>query len=275
MKYFEKISQNKGINMVDNNPCSLLNFGKLILSGDDIFSSNSEGSEIMLVILGGKCTVKAGNMTFENIGKRPNVFSGKPYSVYIPCKTEFTVSPVDGGAVEIALCFAPSELECESYVITPDEVESGKWGISNFSRNFHGINVNTTKHVRRLIVGETYTPSGNWSTYPAHKHEVDNLPKEVYMEEMYYFKVNTPEGFGLAKYYTEDLSIDEAYTVKNETILMMPKGYHTVVSAPGYMTYYLWFLAGNCRIQCPVTDPDQAWVNKAVPMIKNIEDNLG
>ena len=43
---------------------------------------------------------------------------------------------------------------------------------------------------RRLIVGETYTPSGNWSTYPPHRHKVDNLPAEAAHEEMYYFRVN-------------------------------------------------------------------------------------
>ena len=43
---------------------------------------------------------------------------------------------------------------------------------------------------------------------------------------------------------------------------MMPRGYHTVVSAPGYTTYYLWFLAGNQRVQAAVDDPTLGWVSK-------------
>jgi 5-deoxy-glucuronate isomerase len=50
--------------------------------------------------------------------------------------------------------------------------------------------------------------------------------------------------------------------------LMAPKGYHTVVSAPGYTTYYLWFLAGNHRTQATMDDPAFAWVGKTVPMLK-------
>ena len=94
------------------------------------------------------------------------------------------------------------------------------------------------------------------------------------MEEMYYFRVAPNDGWGLAKYYTDDKSIDEVYTVKDDTILMMPKGYHTVVSAPGYTTYYLWFLAGGTRTQATVDDPNVGWVSRAIPMIRNIEENL-
>ena len=163
------------------------------------------------------------------------------------------------------------------FQIQPDQVRTGKWGISNFSRTFHQILVqgqHPGRRVHRLIVGETFTPSGNWSTYPPHRHEHDNPPHEAFMEEMYYFRVAPNDGWGLAKYYTDDESIDEVYTVKDDTILMMPKGYHTVVSAPGYTTYYLWFLAGDTRTQATVDDPNVGWVSRAIPMIRNIEENL-
>lgn len=274
MKYFESIEQNEGLNLIKENPCSLLNFGKLLLTNGNQFEGSSEQNEILMVILSGRCDIKVGGKEFIDVGGRVSVFTGKPHSVYIPCSSDFTITSKKGSRLEAALCFAPSDLRTEAYIIEPDEVDSGKWGISNFSRNYHGILVQTDKPVKRLIVGETFTPSGNWSTYPPHKHEVDNLPHEVYMEEMYYFKVSPPEGFGLAKLYTEDRTIDETFTVEDETILKMPRGYHTVVSAPGYTTYYLWFLAGNCRTQAAVNDKKVGWVAKSIPIIKNIEDNL-
>ena len=43
---------------------------------------------------------------------------------------------------------------------------------------------------------------------------------------------------------------------------MMPEGYHTVVSAPGYTTYFLWFLAGTQRTQGAREDADLAWVGR-------------
>ena len=85
------------------------------------------------------------------------------------------------------------------------------------------------------IVGETFTPSGNWSTYPPHKHQVDDLPREAYHEEMYYFKVNPADGFGICHYYNEE-GEEENFTVRDNSIHMLPRGYHTVVSAPAHGT---------------------------------------
>ena len=53
-------------------------------------------------------------------------------------------------------------------------------------------------------------------------------------------------------------------------IYMMPKGYHTVVSALGYTTYYLWFLAGNQRLQVTVDDPQVGWVTKTIGILKEL-----
>ena len=92
------------------------------------------------------------------------------------------------------------------------------------------------------------------------------MPREAFHEEMYFFKVSPSDGFGLARHYDE--TMDTTHTVKDNTILMVPKGYHTVVSAPGYMTYYLWFLAGNHRTQAVAEDAALTWVGKTVPMLK-------
>ena len=146
------------------------------------------------------------------------------------------------------------------------------WGAANFKRYFHQILTEIAQPdlpARRLIVGETFTPSGNWSTYPPHKHEVEDLPREAYHEEMYYFKVAPTDGFGICHYYN-DQGEAENFTVRDNTIMMAPFGYHTVVSAPGYMTYYLWFLAGEHRVQATVDDPKLGWVGRTVPMLKEL-----
>jgi len=127
---------------------------------------------------------------------------------------------------------------------------------------------NPLANTARLIVGETYTPSGNWSTYPPHRHEKDDLPREAYHEEMYFFKVAPADGFGLTRYYNHE--VDTGYVVRDNTILMIPNGYHTVVSAPGYTTYYLWFLAGEHRAQAVSDDPAVGWVSRTVPMLRDL-----
>lgn len=273
-QFFEALGKENGLNRVKDNPCKLLDFGLLKLAAGDEWQGNSDGEEIMAVILGGKCTITVGNEAFENIGKRPNVFGGKPYAVYIPPASSFSVTAAIG-SVEVALCHAKAKENAPAiltpFLVKPEQVESGIWGAANFSRTFHAVLVdNVEQPVQRLIVGETFTPSGNWSTYPPHKHEDEVPGQEVFMEEFYYFKSSAPEGFGLLKHYTEDGSIDNVYTVRDNTILKVNRGYHTYVQAPGYTGYYLWFLAGEHRVQNPASDPRLAWVQKTVPMLKQL-----
>lgn len=270
MPYFEAVPSQPGTNALPANPCKLLDFNLLSLADAQSYTAASADREILAVILGGKGTFAVNGHTFEKVGGRPDVFAGKPHSVYIPANAEFTVTA--HGQLEVGLCSAPSDLmNIAPYVIEPSQVTSGVWGAANFSRNFHQILTQVSQPdlpAARLIVGETYTPSGNWSTYPPHKHETDNLPREAYHEEMYFFKVNPPDGFGIARFYDDE--IDTGYIVRNNTILMMPHGHHTVVSAPGYTTYYLWFLAGKHRVQATVEDPALTWVSRTVPMLKQL-----
>lgn len=267
MSYFEPVAREPGLNRLPSNPCRLLDLSYLVLADGERFQGTSGDREVLAVVLGGKGTFGVNDDKFEGVGARANVFSGKPYSVYIPCASDYAVTA--HGSLEIALVSAPSDLRVAPYVISPEHVATGVWGAANFSRNYHQILTLASQPAlpaARLIVGETYTPSGNWSTFPPHRHEQDDLPREAFHEEMYLFKVNPPEGFGLTRHYMDEA--DTAYIVRDNTILMIPEGYHTVVSAPGYTTYYLWALAGNQRVQATVDDPALAWVGRTVPMLK-------
>lgn len=270
MKYFGKVSSEPGVNALTSNPCKLLDFQLLRLEAGKQVDLNTGDREVLAVILGGKATFEAGGKRFEKVGGRPNPFSGKPHSVYLPVGTSYCIQAE--GPVEIALTSAPSDLPGEPYVIGPEKITSGAWGAANFRRNFHQILTLAGQPdlpARRLIVGETFTPGGNWSTYPPHKHEVDDLPREAYHEEMYFFKVSPADGLGICHYYN-DQGEEENFTVRDNTIMMAPSGYHTVASAPGYTTYYLWFLAGNQRVQGTQDDPSLAWVSRTVTMLRDL-----
>ena len=86
---------------------------------------------------------------------------------------------------------------------------------------------------------------GQWSSYPSHKHDRDDPPEEVNMEEVYHFKVNPPQGFGIQVMYNDDFSLNESYIVRNGDTIAIEQGYHPVAAAPGYQIYYLWVMAGN------------------------------
>jgi 5-deoxy-glucuronate isomerase len=137
----------------------------------------------------------------------------------------------------------------------------------NFTRYFRKILVHGDgRSASKIIVGETITPSGNWSTYPPHKHE-KNEGGEVFHEEMYYFRNASSDGYGLAQHYSPERDYDNTYRVDDDTLLSMPHGYHTYVAAPGSSSYYLWFLAGDGRMQGTSFDPKLGWVQKTVGML--------
>jgi len=166
MKYHSLLTAKTGLNTPSTNPCKLLDFGFLKLAAGETYSAESEEREVLAVLLGGVASFEVGGKRFDKVGERPNVYGGKPHSVYIPAKSKYTITA--DTAVEIALPSAPSDLEVEPYVIEPSKVANGIWGAANFKRYFHQILTSSSQPelpARRLIVGETFTPSGNWSTY--------------------------------------------------------------------------------------------------------------
>ncbi len=236
---------------------SRIDFSVLNLSSGQTFSERLDKRELGLVILGGKCNVQAGDKTFTEIGERENVFAGKAYAVYVPGQTEWRVEAVT--KCQVALCYADWEKGGEVRLITPEENVENIRGRDNWTRRVVDI-IDERTDANHLIVGETYNPPGNWSSYPPHKHEVDNPPVESFQEEVYYFKLNPPQGFGFIRQYTDDRELDVVHTVEDGDTVLIPKGYHPVVAAPGYELYYLWILSGNTRKLMPHDDPAHTWV---------------
>ncbi|MFQ5810197.1 MAG: 5-deoxy-glucuronate isomerase, partial [Armatimonadota bacterium] len=224
-------------------------------------------AETAIVLLGGTCTVKCGDVTYERVGERPNVFAGRATAVYVP--PGLPVEVIAATDAEIAVAATPATKEGEPQLVTPDEVcvrSVGRWNWRREVQDIIGENV----PAERLLVGETYNPPGNWSSYPPHKHDEDNLPHEVKMEEVYHFRINPPNGFGIQRIYSAkhsaDAELDETYTVRDGDTVAIPRGYHPVGAAPGYQLYYLWILSGANRIMRPNDDPEHAWV-KAVEAV--------
>ena len=130
-------------------------------------------------------------------------------------------------------------------------------------------------HVGHLMIAEAvwdeyklekvlFIPSAN----PPHKHDVDNMPSEGVLEEIYYFLFDPQQGFGVQCLYTSDGEIDEAYRVKNDELVEFPRGYHTTVGAPGYNTYFLWLMAGKDQGFYRSNDPDHEWVSAVENLVK-------
>ena len=106
-----------------------------------------------------------------------------------------------------------------------------------------------------LLVTEVVTPAGHWSSYPPHKHDVDDPPRETYLEETYYHRVRGAGGFGFQRVYTDDRSLDEALAVGDGDVVLVPRGYHPVAAGARHDLYYLNVMAGPVREWCITVDP--------------------
>jgi 5-deoxy-glucuronate isomerase len=117
---------------------------------------------------------------------------------------------------------------------------------------------------QRLLAGETLNPPGNWSSYPPHKHDRSNPPLEAILEEVYFFRTKPAQGFGLMWTYTaadDPDGFSTVFVVEDGDTVLLPKGYHPVVAAPGYQLHYTWVLAGEeRRYGAWADDPRHAWV---------------
>lgn len=234
-----------------------LSFENLKLGAGKHYEGDTAERELAIVMLGGRCSVESAKGEWRNIGGRANVFSGRPYTLYLPLHTPFGITSADG--CDVALCYSKAEEEHKPRLVGPEEVGVEIRGGGNATRQIHHM-IRPDFPAHRLLIVEVYTPAGNWSSYPPHKHDVHNPPNEVDLEEIYYYRLSRPEGYAIQKVYTKDRKIDATLTVRDGELVLVPEGYHPVVAAHGYDVYYLNALAGSARSMAASDDPDYAWV---------------
>ena len=220
------------------------------------FASETGDGEVALVPLAGRCRVEAEGERFE-IGGRASVFDGMPWALYLPRDTAYRVEPL--GELELAICGARCERRLEPRLIRPEDVEIEVRGAGNATRQINHI-LKPEFPAERLLVVEVFTPAGNWSSYPPHKHDEDRPPGEVVLEETYYYRTAKPEAFAVQRLYSPRHGVDATVTVRHGDVMLVPFGYHTTCAAHGYDLYYLNALAGERRSMASSDDPDLAWV---------------
>jgi 5-deoxy-glucuronate isomerase len=230
------------------------------IKAGDSFEGATNSNELAIVTLGGRFQVNSSQGKWDSIGGRADVFSGKAWTLYLSVKTAFTVTALTD--CELAFCYCRAEDAHSPVLITPENVRIEIRGGANATRQINHI-LTPEFPAQRLLVVEVYTPGGNWSSYPPHKHDVHNPPEEVDLEEIYYYRIDRPEGYAIQRVYSRDGKLDETITVRDGELVLIPEGYHPVVAAHGYNIYYLNVLAGSARSMAAVDDPDYAWVRNS------------
>jgi len=260
MKYRVKWSEKQGYSELvkpGDGDLKLTWFGMLSLASGQKYMVSAPDRETALVLLKGAAVVCGPGLAAEKIGPRADVVGTKPWTVMLPPGQTYEIEAT--ADLELAVCQAPSKRKGEPCVIGPEAVKDVTIGRDNWQRRAL-IMVDEKVAADYLFIGEAFVPSGNWASFPPHRHDFDALPDEVDMEEIYYFRFDRPQGFGIQKVYTDNRSLDETFTVTQHDTALVPEGYHPVVVAPGYTMYYLWVMAGKNRRFLSRIDPDHRWL---------------
>jgi len=215
------------------------------LKPGETVSAETGDREACLVWISGRGKAAAGGEAFGSLGGRGSPFDGVPAALYVPAGSDWSVTAES--ELELAVCTAPGTKAARPpRVIRAADLSKETRGKGTNTRYVTNI-LPEDQPADSLLVVEVITPGGHTSSYPPHKHDRDDLPRESLLEEVYYHRLNPRQGFAFQRVYTDDRSLDEAMAVEDGDVVLVPKGYHPCAACHGYDLYYLNVMAGPKR----------------------------
>jgi len=240
-----------------------LNFEAKILDLNEQISRHTGEYEYCIILLGGNFKVEAKGQIWETKNGRKDVFSGIGHAMYLSRNTDFVLT-AQSENTDIGICWVKTDEDHAPSMKRPEDAAIEYRGGDNANRQINSL-LEPGYDCHKIVCVEVYTPSGNWSSFPAHKHDerkldADGKVLEANLEEIYFYKIDKPQGYAIQQVYTGDRSLDEIIRAKNNDAILIPKGYHPVVAGHGYHVYYLNFLAGSDQSLAATSDPDHEWI---------------
>ncbi|MHA7985757.1 5-deoxy-glucuronate isomerase [Rathayibacter sp. CAU 1779] len=224
--------------------------------------------ERIVVPLAGGFRVDHDDMTTVLEG-RANVFDGATDVLYVGVGRAMSVS----GSGRVAVAEAVTTERKPSAYLAKSDVPVEIRGAGRDTRRVQNFGTPDALDAAAIIACEVITPSGNWSSHPAHKHDEADAGHESRLEEIYYFEsapragADAPpdaDAFGtFATYSSPAGEIDTSAMVRTGDIALVPFGYHgPAAAAPEYDLYYLNVMAGpgETREWLISDDPRQSWI---------------
>ena len=234
-----------------------LSFRVIVLKAGQVYSRQTEDTEVALVPLAGRGVFEVAGERFEVA--RKSVFSELPHVLYVPPGQ--TISVEADSDFELALGGAPAEGKYPLRLFTPAEMKSEVRGGGAATRQVNHI-LAPPLPAERLILYEVYVPGGNWSGWPPHCH--DGYQDSPYLEEVYYFRTDPDYGFALHRNFRIDTDFDETFAAQNGDLVLVTQGFHSTAASPNSNLYFLNYLAGELvdadRGTPPFDDPSLAWI---------------
>jgi 5-deoxy-glucuronate isomerase len=241
----------------------------LRLGAGESWNGESKEEEVALVPMGGRFSVKvtgAQAAEWQGVGGRPDIFSAAPYAVYIPRRSQYSVTAET--KLDLVIAKAPCDADRNPALVKPEDVKVVSAGMANWRRDVRLVIPPGSPISQRMIIGETINPPGNWSGIPPHKHDEISGVENV-LEEFYLFKVKPANGYGVQLGYKEGK--EESYLIHNDDVFLMENGYHPTVASPGTTLGYFWVLSGDDKAYNITTDPRFDWIASAEPVLRELQ----
>jgi 5-deoxy-glucuronate isomerase len=210
-----------------------LQYGRIILeAGAAPVSFDTADRETGLVCLRGSATVTTGDT---------RVTLGRYDAIYVPRDSHVDVAAGPEGADLAEIAAAVSGRHPVQVVrfadIQRDPTLHVDAGGPTAKRD---LNVLIGKNVQagRIMAGVTFSQPGNWTSWPPHEHA-------AMLEEAYLYIDMPAPAFGIQLVYTDTREPEVATIVREGDIVLMPRGYHPNVAAPGGSINFLWMMAAH------------------------------
>ncbi len=209
-----------------------LHYGRITLGAHDAaitFENNDH--ETGLVCLNGAAKVATAEQTFE---------LSRYDAVYIPRDSTIEVKANGAAGCDLAEISAPVARRYPVQFVSFADIRqnpklhitAGKPPAERDLNILIGANVDAG----RILAGVTFSAPGNWTSWPPHEH--GRMLEEAYL----YIDMPAP-AFGVQFVYTNPEKPELVQLVREGDCVLMPKGYHPNVAAPGGQINFLWMMA--------------------------------
>ena len=232
---FRRTNQHKGRKVFitpSNSTMKHLCYSRIILdpSTPEVQFENQE-QETALICLSGKVDVTIGSERFS-ISERDSIYIPRGSSIRLETQT----------SADIAEFSSDVKNKYPLKLVRYDDIKDDKslHFAAGGAATTRDLNILIGKNVEagRLLAGLTISEPGNWTSWPPHEHA-------EMLEEMYVYTHMPPPGFGVQFVYTNTDEPELATIVRDGDAVLMPRGFHPNVAAPGHRIGFLWAMAAH------------------------------
>ncbi|MCD9189259.1 MAG: 5-deoxy-glucuronate isomerase [Pyrinomonadaceae bacterium] len=213
-----------------------LHYGRIRLdAGDAPLTFENQTHETGLVCLNGSAKISTGGQTLS---------LNRYDALYVPRDSKIEVSTEDG--CDLAEISAEVENLYPLQFVSFEEVRQNPalHFIAGKPPTERDLNILLGKNIQagKIMAGVTFSSDGNWTSFPPHEHA--EMLEEAYL----YIDMPAPQ-WGIQMVYTDPKNPELIEVVREGDVVVMPKGFHPNVAAPGGQINFLWMMAANTEVE--------------------------